>query len=46
MQQSFADRSDGEELMDTKLEVYIRQTADYGPPKYASNVWYVHNPAE
>ena len=40
MEESLTDRGDGEELIDTKLGVCIRRTAEYGPPKDASSVWY------
>ena len=39
MEQSLADRRDGEELIDTILGVCIRQTVDYSPPNYASSIW-------
>ena len=39
MEQSLADRGDGDELIDTKLGVCIRRTADYDLPKYASSVF-------
>ena len=42
MEQSLADRGDGEELIDTKIGgVHLRATvatADYDPPQYASIV--------
>ena len=38
MGESLADKGDGEELIDTKIGVYIRRTKTYGPLKYASSI--------
>ena len=40
MEQSLAERGDGDELIDTQLGVCIRRTADYSPTKHATAVWY------
>ena len=42
MEQSLVGWGDGKELKDNKLGVYIWGSADYGPPKYAVNVYYGH----
>ena len=38
MELGLSDGGDGKELVDTNLEVCIRQTKTYDPPKYASSV--------
>ena len=40
MEQSLADRGNGQELIDTKVGGCIRRKADFGPPKYDSSVWF------
>ena len=46
MQQSLADRSDGEELIDTNIGVFIQLTANYSPPNFAFNVRSRQYPAD